>query len=45
MRLQVREGFGAMPSFPDEVISDADLDAIIDYILALRRRGYPTRSA
>jgi mono/diheme cytochrome c family protein len=35
--LQVRQGFGAMPAFSDDLISDEELDALTDYILALRR--------
>lgn len=37
MKFQVRHGLGAMPSFSDEQISDDDLDAITEYIVALRR--------
>jgi mono/diheme cytochrome c family protein len=36
MRLQVRVGLGAMPGFTDEQISDAELDDILNYIVALR---------
>lgn len=39
MRLQVRHGLGAMPSFSSEEISDEDLDRILDYLKALRQRG------
>lgn len=35
MKLQVRTGLGAMPSFPEEKISAADLDALIEYIKAV----------
>ncbi len=35
IRLQVRTGVGAMPSFNDEQISDRDLDALLAYIDAL----------
>lgn len=36
IKLQVRAGFGAMPGFNDDVISADDLDAIVDYLKALR---------
>jgi mono/diheme cytochrome c family protein len=36
VRLQVRLGVGRMPAFPEEVISDAELDAVVAYIDALR---------
>ena len=36
MKLQVRHGLGAMPSFKDEKISDGDLDALVAYIKAVR---------
>jgi mono/diheme cytochrome c family protein len=43
IRLQVRHGLGQMPAFPEEEISDAELDAVVAYIHALRehtsRRG------
>ena len=39
MRLQTRVGLGTMPSFPREQISDEDLDALLDYLVALRRAG------
>jgi mono/diheme cytochrome c family protein len=39
IRLQVRRGMGAMPAFPEEVISDQELDHLLDYLLALRRHG------
>lgn len=37
IKLQVRSGLGAMPAFSDEVISSADLDRIVEYMIALRR--------
>lgn len=37
LRLQIRNGLGAMPAFPDEVLADADVDRIIDYLQAMRR--------
>jgi mono/diheme cytochrome c family protein len=39
MRMQVRRGMGAMPAFPLEVISDQQLDQLLDYLVALRRHG------
>lgn len=39
MRLQTRLGVGSMPSFSEEQISDEDLDALVDYLVALRRAG------
>lgn len=37
IRFQVRHGLGAMPAFPEEVISDEELDAIVAYLKALRQ--------
>ena len=37
VRYQVRRGLGAMPAFPDEVISDEQLGALVAYLAALRR--------
>jgi len=37
MRTQVRVGMGTMPNFGPKQISDDDLDALLDYIVALRR--------
>jgi mono/diheme cytochrome c family protein len=37
MRLQTRAGIGAMPSFSKQQISDEELDALLDYLVALRR--------
>ena len=34
---QVRVGLGAMPSFPQESLSDRDISAIIAYLKAIRR--------
>lgn len=39
MKFQVRHGLGAMPAFPKEVISDDDLDAVVEYIKTLRHHG------
>jgi mono/diheme cytochrome c family protein len=37
MAFQVRRGMGAMPAFPKEAITDRELDALTDYLVALRR--------
>jgi mono/diheme cytochrome c family protein len=37
IKTQVRAGVGAMPAFSDDVLGDGDLDALTEYILALRR--------
>lgn len=37
LRLQVRRGLGTMPAFPEEIISDQELDDLLDYLLTLRR--------
>lgn len=39
IRIQVRHGFGAMPAFSPDEISDAALDAVIAYLRALRDHG------
>src|SRR5688572_29869575 len=36
IRLQIRQGLGTMPAFGDNEIKDADVDAIIAYMLATR---------
>jgi mono/diheme cytochrome c family protein len=37
IEFQVRNGVGVMPSFTREQISDAELDAVVEYLVALRR--------
>lgn len=37
MQFQARHGLGAMPSFSAAQLSDAELDAITAYLVALRR--------
>ncbi len=37
-RLQVRSGLGAMPSFPDAVIPDQDLDQLLAFVDARREQ-------
>jgi mono/diheme cytochrome c family protein len=39
VRTQVRHGFGAMPAFYENEISETELDALISYLKALRRHG------
>jgi mono/diheme cytochrome c family protein len=36
MRLQVRKGLGAMPSFSERQISDGQLDDLLGYLVELR---------
>lgn len=36
IRMQVRNGLGAMPAFGEPVISDEQLDAVAQYLVALR---------
>ena len=37
IRVQIKHGFGAMPAFDSTQIAAADVRAIADYLLALRR--------
>jgi mono/diheme cytochrome c family protein len=39
IKAQVRLGIGAMPAFPDTRLSPAELDALVDFMLALRGHG------
>lgn len=39
MRLQTRAGIGAMPSFSKKQIDDEELNALLDYLIFLRRSG------
>lgn len=39
VRLQVRQGLGAMPGFSKEEISEKEMDDLISYLNALRRHG------
>ena len=39
IRFQVRNGMGAMPAFSQELLPDDDLDALVEYLVALRRHG------
>jgi mono/diheme cytochrome c family protein len=42
-RFQVRKGLGTMPHFSHEKLSDAELDAILEYLKALHQN--PSRGA
>lgn len=37
IRFQVRNGLGAMPSFSTEELPEAELDALVEYLVWLRR--------
>lgn len=37
IKTQVRTGLGSMPEFNNEKISNRELDALVDYMVALRR--------
>jgi mono/diheme cytochrome c family protein len=39
IRFQVRNGLGAMPAFPPEVIPPDELDSLVTYLAVLRRGG------
>ena len=39
VRMQVRAGLGAMPAFSEEHIDDQEMDALLDYLAALRAAG------
>lgn len=39
IRMQVRAGLGAMPSFPESQISDDELTDLVTYLKALRQAG------
>jgi len=39
IRLQVRNGLGAMPAFGEDLISSEELDALVAYMVTLRRHG------
>lgn len=43
IEFQVRNGLGVMPAFPEDRISDEELDALVAYLLALRRHGAEAR--
>lgn len=39
VRTQIRAGVGAMPSFSEQEIPAGDLDAVVEYVVALREHG------
>jgi mono/diheme cytochrome c family protein len=39
VKFQVRNGLGAMPAFGEDRISDGELDDLVKYVTAMRRRG------
>lgn len=39
IKAQIRAGIGAMPAIPPERLSAEELDALVDYMLALRNHG------
>ena len=41
IRYQVRHGLGVMPAFSEEVISEEELDALVEYLFALRYHPAP----
>ena len=41
MRTQIRAGVGAMPAFTEQMLGDAEVDAIVDYLNALQETPGP----
>jgi mono/diheme cytochrome c family protein len=39
IKLQVRQGFGAMPAFTEHHLSSEELDDVVTYLKALRKHG------
>lgn len=39
IRMQIRYGFGVMPEFGENELSDRQVEDIIDYVVALRQQG------
>jgi mono/diheme cytochrome c family protein len=39
IELQIRHGFGVMPSFSEKQLSNRDVEDIANYLVALRRHG------
>jgi mono/diheme cytochrome c family protein len=37
MHLQIRKGMGAMPAFPEALLSEAQVDAIVAYLNKLQQ--------
>jgi len=42
MKTQVRRGLGAMPAFDKHAIDRDELDALMNYLMALRHHDHPT---
>lgn len=45
IKAQVRAGAGAMPAFPDELLTGEELEAIVEYIRLLRKETQPVSAA
>lgn len=43
IRIQVRSGLGAMPAFSEERLPDAELDALVAYLMELSAHGLAVR--
>jgi mono/diheme cytochrome c family protein len=41
MRTQIRAGVGAMPAFTEQMLSDEEVNAIVDYVNALQETPGP----
>lgn len=41
MRTQIRAGVGSMPAFTEQMLSDEEVDAIVDYVNALQETPGP----
>lgn len=41
MRAQIRAGLGAMPAFTEQMLSDDEVEAIVDYLNALQKAPGP----
>lgn len=37
LRYQIRHGLGTMPAFPEERLSDEDLDRLVKYLVRIRK--------
>jgi len=45
IKLQIRQGLGAMPAFNEQHLSDADVDAIVRYLKFMRDQQHVTQTA
>jgi mono/diheme cytochrome c family protein len=41
IKTQIREGLGEMPAFKNDVLRDTEVDAVAEYVIALRNTGKP----